>query len=100
MRCPAARHVQRATAPLVALLLLAGTAAAPAHAAIATRPVEYRAGEITMIGYLAYDDAKTGQRPGVLVVHDWIGLGDFARKKAPRIWKQRPRTERRWAFTG
>ena len=85
MRCPTVRYALRATTPLVALLLLAGTAATPSRAAIATRPVEYRAGEITMIGYLAYDDAKTGQRPGVLVVHDWIGLGDFAKKTAQEL---------------
>ncbi len=24
-------------------------------------------------GYLAYDDAKTGKQPGVLIVHEWTG---------------------------
>ena len=80
---PAAGHALRITAPLVALFLFAASAATPA--ATTTRPVEYKAGELTLIGYLAYDDAKTGQRPGVLVVHDWIGLGDFAKKKAEEL---------------
>ena len=82
---PAARHARRITAPLGALLLLGSLAATPAVAAITTRPVEYKAGELTLIGYLAYDDAKTGQRPGVLVVHDWIGLGGLAKKKAEEL---------------
>lgn len=64
---------------------LAALAATPARAAIVTRPLEYKAGETVMIGYLAYDDAKAGPRPGVLVVHDWIGLGDFAKKKAEEL---------------
>ncbi len=68
-----------------ALALLAGLAAPPASAAVVTRAVEYEAGETTLIGYLAYDDAKPGQRPGVLVVPDWMGLGDFAKKKAQEL---------------
>src|SRR5208337_3017087 len=36
-------------------------------------------------GYLAYDDALPGRRPGVLVVHEWWGLNDFARKTAEQL---------------
>jgi dienelactone hydrolase len=35
-----------------------------------------------MKGYLAYDDNIKGQRPGVLVVHEWWGLNDYARMRA------------------
>jgi dienelactone hydrolase len=35
-----------------------------------------------MKGYLAYDENITGKRPGVLVVHEWWGLNDYARKRA------------------
>jgi dienelactone hydrolase len=35
-----------------------------------------------MKGYLAYDESITGKRPGVLVVHEWWGLNDYARKRA------------------
>ena len=35
--------------------------------------IEYKQGDTMLEGYLAYDDAVKGARPGVLVVHDWIG---------------------------
>lgn len=44
--------------------------------------VRYSAGGVEMIGYLAYDAAIQGQRPAVLVVHEWWGLNDYARMRA------------------
>jgi dienelactone hydrolase len=40
---------------------------------------------MTFKGYLAYDDAITEKRPGVLVVHEWWGLNDYARKRAEML---------------
>jgi dienelactone hydrolase len=78
--------MSRAPLALAAALALLGATALPAaQAALVTRPLEYKDGELTLIGYLAYDDAKAGPRPGVLVVHDWLGLGDFAKKKAEEL---------------
>ena len=45
--------------------------------------VEYRQGDTVLEGYLA--DAGGGQRPGVIIVHDWMGLGRFARAKADEL---------------
>ena len=39
-------------------------------------------GGVTMRGYLAYDEALEGQRPGVLVVHEWWGHNAHARNRA------------------
>jgi dienelactone hydrolase len=44
--------------------------------------VSYTAGGVQMIGYLAYDTSIQGRRPGVLVVHEWWGLNDYARMRA------------------
>jgi len=46
------------------------------------KEVEYTADGTTLKGYLAYDDAISGKRPGVLVVHEWWGHNAYARKRA------------------
>jgi len=51
-------------------------------AAIKTETVTYEYEGVKLKGFLAYDDAKEGKRPGVLVVHEWWGLDDYARKRA------------------
>jgi len=65
---------------LAAFLALAF--ATPAFAVIKTETVEYKDGDTTLEGLVAYDDAKPGVRPGVLVIHDWTGLQEYARRRA------------------
>lgn len=67
--------------PLAMILL----AAVNAHGAVHTEWVQYRHGETLLEGYLAYDDAVKGPRPGILVVHEWMGLGDYAMKRAEQL---------------
>lgn len=55
------------------------------HAAVTGREVSYQAGDTTLKGYLAYDDAVTGKRPGILVVHEWWGHNAYARKRADML---------------
>lgn len=50
-----------------------------------TEDLEYRDGELTCRGYLADDPARTGKRPGVLVVHEAGGLGDPAKKRTEML---------------
>src|ERR1039457_2147637 len=64
-------------------LALAGTVSV--HAKLVTGPVEYKQGDATLEGYLAYDDAITGARPGVLVVHQWLGLTDYEKHRAEQL---------------
>ena len=51
-------------------------------AAVAGKDVSYQAGDTVMKGYLAFDDAAKGKRAGVLVVPEWWGANDYARKRA------------------
>ena len=44
--------------------------------------VNYESDGTTLVGYLAYDDSIKGKRPGVLVVHEWWGQNEYARKRA------------------
>jgi dienelactone hydrolase len=66
---------------LAGLLLVAGSAGA----AVQTKQVTYKAGGLECHGYLAWDDSVQGPRPGVLVVHEWWGLDDYARKRAAQL---------------
>ena len=74
---------------LVAVRLFSGllflAVAAVAQAEVKTQVVEYSVGATRMTGYLAYDDAAGGPRPGVLVVHEWWGHNDYARKRAEML---------------
>ncbi len=67
---------------LLSLLLLAPLAG---HAAVVGKVVEYEADGVRMKGWLAHDDAIKGKRPGVLVVHEWWGLNDYAKKRAAML---------------
>jgi dienelactone hydrolase len=66
----------------VALSLSLGTLSAWAKSDIEGKAVQYTADGVTLKGYLVYDKNISGKRPGVLVVHEWWGLNDYARKRA------------------
>jgi dienelactone hydrolase len=40
-----------------------------------------------LTGHLAWDDAVVGKRPGVLVIHEWWGLNDYAKGRAEALAK-------------
>jgi dienelactone hydrolase len=69
---------------LVALLLIAANVAV-VRADVKTKDISYEFGGVTFKGHLAWNDAVTGKRPGVLVVHEWWGLNDYARKRAEQL---------------
>lgn len=56
-----------------------------ASAAVKTETIEYKQGSQALEGYLAYDDAVSGKRPGVLIAHEWMGLSDYEKKRAEQI---------------
>ena len=56
-----------------------------AMASIKTQAIEYKQGDTVLEGFLAYDDSQTGTRPGVLVVHEWWGLNDYAKHRAEML---------------
>lgn len=55
------------------------------HAAVQTKTIEYKQGDQVLEGYLAWDDAAAGPRPGVLVVHEWTGLGDYVKMRCRKL---------------
>ncbi len=54
-------------------------------AKILTKNVPYVHGEVQLEGYLAWDDAIKGKRPGILVVHEWWGLNEYAQTRAKQL---------------
>ena len=50
-----------------------------------TQDIAYRDGAASLKGFLAYDETAKGRRPGVLVVHEGLGLGDHAMERARMI---------------
>lgn len=56
-----------------------------AHASLKTQTIEYRDGDQLLQGYLAYDAAKSGKRPAVLIVHDWTGVGPYVKQRAEQL---------------
>jgi dienelactone hydrolase len=77
-------YLLRTMKNLIPTLLLM-TTVLTSRAAIHTEAVEYKQGDTTLEGYLAYDDAITGKRPGVLVVHQWLGLTDYEKHRAEQL---------------
>jgi dienelactone hydrolase len=69
---------------LPSLLVLLGLMS-PLRAAIVEKPLEYKAGEVLCEGWIAYDDAQPGKRPGVLVVHQWTGVSEHEKEAAHKL---------------
>src|SRR5438105_4114653 len=71
----------RILATVLVTLLWAGWLQAAVH----TETVSYQHEGVTLKGHLAYDDSVSGKRPGILVVHEFWGLNDYAKKRAEQL---------------
>lgn len=65
--------------------LLALSMTGTALAAIKEEPVTYKDGGTTMKGFVVYDDAQKGKRPGIIVVHEWWGITKHIHSEARRM---------------
>jgi dienelactone hydrolase len=68
--------------------LLALSITVPVFAAISETPVTYNDGETTMKGFIVYDTARKGMRPGIVVVHEWWGVTKHIHNEARRLARQ------------
>lgn len=73
------KHLRHAIMPLLVVLSTA------ASAEVLTRTVEYRQGDTLLEGYLAYDTDGLARKPGVLIVHEWTGLGPYVKQRAEQL---------------
>jgi len=67
---------------IIAAAFLVSTSAL---AALKEEPVTYKDGETTMKGFIVYDDAKKGKRPGIVLVHEWWGITKHMHNEARRF---------------
>src|SRR5512143_1025064 len=68
--------------------LLALSITVPAFAAVEEAPVTYVDGETTMKGFVVYDTAKAGKRPGIVMVHEWWGITKHVHNEARGLARQ------------
>jgi len=68
---------------LLVLLLITNIA----QADIKHEMMLYEDNGITMHGYHVFDDTLSGERPGILLIHEWWGQSDYIRNRARRLAK-------------
>ncbi len=55
------------------------------HAAIKKMEVIYKEGKTELSGYLVYDETSRAIRPAVIVIHDWMGNGEYSKMRAEQL---------------
>jgi dienelactone hydrolase len=69
---------------IIAFTVFAGQ---PLAQKIHTETIEYKQDTTILEGYLAYDQTLQGPRPGIIIVHEWNGLGDYVKMRAEQLAK-------------
>ncbi|MBC7427373.1 MAG: dienelactone hydrolase family protein [Bacteriovorax sp.] len=72
---------------MIKALLLSLLITSTAFAKVKTERVEYKSGDQTYEGFLAYDTMNQGKKPGIMVVHNWMGLTAETESKAIEMAK-------------
>ena len=68
-------------------LCLSAIASSGEQTKLISHEIEYKADDAKLTGYLVYDNNLSGKRPGILVIHEWWGHNDYARKRADMLAK-------------
>ena len=69
---------------ICAILFLSNPALAKLH----KEAINYKDGEVALKGYLIWEDSYEGKRPGIMVMHEWWGLNDYAKLRAEMLAEQ------------
>jgi dienelactone hydrolase len=70
---------------MIFVITILGVLPLEAFAALHKEVVEYKHGDVVLEGYLVYEDSIKASRPGILVVHDWMGLGPYVKRRAEQL---------------
>ena len=85
---PASHELTSLTMKLPAAAACSLLSLSAASAKLVTQTVDYSDDKgAALEGYVVYDDAISGQRPGVIVIHDWRGSTDYTQMRADMLAK-------------
>ena len=71
-----------------AVIAALGLAMTSARAEVVVKTVDYKQGDAVLEGVVAYDTAGPAKKPGVVVVHDWMGVSADTRKRVEQLARQ------------
>ena len=69
----------------IVVIVIIWLLALDACAGLSKETLQYSDGDVALEGYLVHDDTIKEARPGILVVHDWMGLGSYAKMRADQL---------------
>lgn len=70
-----------------ALAVLFSLGSIASNAAMQVEKITYNDDDTKLTGYFYWEDSFNGKRPGVMVVHEWWGLNDYAKLRAEMLAK-------------
>jgi dienelactone hydrolase len=71
----------------IGMVMVAASTAFVGAPAVKTRTVDYTIGDQTFEGLFVYSTGSKGKLPGVLMVHNWLGISGETRRQAERMAK-------------
>jgi len=75
------------TAVMTTAMLIASSASSAPPVVVKSKPVEYKIGDQPFEGLYVYPQARANKLPGVLLVHNWLGISDETKRQAERMAK-------------
>jgi len=76
------KYILIAAVLFTSLLIISCSKTESSKSDLVEKGITYQSDSTTLKGFLVYDNSIKGKRPGVLIVHEWWGLNDYARKRA------------------
>ncbi len=73
------------TLAMAGIVGIAATVGGQEPAGIKTEVIEYRHGDTVLQGYMAWNPAVPGKRPGIMIIHEWKGHGDYVKRRAEQL---------------
>lgn len=70
---------------IILIFIIGLVLSAPAQGIIKTENVVYQHQGTTLQGTIAWDDGSQTKRPGILIIHDWDGLGEYEKSRAQQV---------------